>query len=95
MSADIFHIDIFILDKAFKIACPVSEQDNLRRAAQYLDHKMRDIRGSGKVLGIERIAIIAALNISHELLTQKNQADGPQASASDVAELIKRMAAVT
>lgn len=93
MNTDVSHIDIFILDKAFKIACPASEQDNLRRAAQYLDHKMRDIRGSGKVMGIERIAIIAALNISHELLTQQRDSDGPQASASDINALIERLAA--
>jgi len=91
MSQDITSLDVFILDKAYKIACPPAEQDNLRRSAQYLDRKMREIRGSGKVLGLERIAVIAALNISHELLTLRQQSSGEQVSAADIASLMKRM----
>ncbi len=91
MSQDISTLDVFILDKAYKIACPPAEQDNLRRSAQYLDRKMREIRGSGKVLGLERIAVIAALNISHELLALRQQSSGEQVSAGDVATLLKRM----
>lgn len=84
-------LDIFILDKAYKIACPAGEQDNLRRAAQYLDRKMREIRGSGKVLGLERIAVIAALNISHELLGLRQQGGGDSVTPSDISALLQRM----
>lgn len=84
-------LDIFILDKAYKIACPAGEQDNLRRAAQYLDRKMREIRGSGKVLGLERIAVIAALNISHELLGMRQQSGGDCVAPGDISALMQRM----
>jgi len=84
-------VDIFILDKAYKISCPPNEQDNLRRAALYLDRKMRDIRGSGKMLGLERIAVIAALNISHELLGLKQQGSESPVSAEAIGQLITRM----
>lgn len=84
-------VDIFILDKAYKISCPPNEQDNLRRAALYLDRKMRDIRGSGKMLGLERIAVIAALNISHELLGLKQQGSESPVSADAINQLITRM----
>ena len=91
MNQDISSLDVFILDKAYKIACPSSEQDSLRRSAQYLDRKMREIRGSGKVMGLDRIAVIAALNISHELLALRQQGGGEQASSADVANLLKRL----
>lgn len=93
MSQDISTLDVFILDKAYKITCPLAEQDNLRRSAQYLDRKMREIRGSGRVLGLERIAVIAALNISHELLTLRQQHSGDGVSPADIATLMKRMEA--
>ncbi|GAB3376697.1 cell division protein ZapA [Spongiibacter taiwanensis] len=62
-----------ILDKEYQVACPPEEQAPLLQAAQYLDRQMRQIRTSGKVIGLERIAVMAALNISHELLSVKNQ----------------------
>ncbi len=57
-----------ILDKEYRVACQDSEQDGLLASAHYLDQKMRDIRQNGKVIGTDRIAVIAALNIAHELL---------------------------
>lgn len=91
MNPEISTLDVFILDKAYKIASPMAEQDNLRRAAQYLDRKMREIRGSGKVLGLERIAVIAALNISHELLSLRQQTSGEVVSPADIGLLLQRM----
>jgi cell division protein ZapA len=91
MSIENNTLDIFILDKAYKIACPPAEQDNLQRAAQFLDRKMREIRGSGKALGLERIAVIAALNISHELLSRQQAESEPHVSAEAMAGLLKRM----
>jgi cell division protein ZapA len=63
-------VEVRILDKEYLVACPPAEQDALRRAAKHLDNKMREIRSSGKVFGTERIAVMAALNITHELLEQ-------------------------
>jgi cell division protein ZapA len=91
MNPEVSTLDVFILDKAYKIASPLAEQDNLRRAAQYLDRKMREIRGSGKVLGLERIAVIAALNITHELLSLRQQTSGEAVSPADITLLLQRM----
>ena len=64
-------ITINILDKEYLIACDEDERHDLQRSAEYLDKKMREIRDSGKIVGSDRIAVMAALNISHELLTQE------------------------
>ena len=61
-----------ILDKEYQVACPPNEELALANAARYLDQHMRDIRSTGKVMCLERVAIMAALNISHELLALKS-----------------------
>lgn len=61
-------VAVNILGKEFMVACAEEERDSLIAAAAYLDRKLRDIQASGKVIGTERAAIVAALNISHELL---------------------------
>lgn len=68
-------ITINILEKEFRIACPPEEKDALLASARYLSEKMREVRDTGKVIGMDRISIMAGLNISHELLQQKNRAD--------------------
>lgn len=65
-------VSVDILDKEYQVACPPDEELALTQAARYLDQHMRDIRSTGKVIGLERVAIMAALNISHELLSLKN-----------------------
>jgi cell division protein ZapA len=64
-------VSVDILDKEYQVACPPDEEAALAGAARYLDQHMRDIRSTGKVVGLERVAIMAALNISHELLALK------------------------
>ncbi len=68
-------INISILDKEYKIACPAGEQSALIASAEYLDEKMREVRDSGSIIGSERIAVITALNITHELLNDSRQKD--------------------
>ncbi|MDC0663203.1 cell division protein ZapA [Marinobacter sp. SS21] len=63
-------VEVKILDKEYLVACPEDARRALEQAAQHLDRKMREIRASGKVFGTERIAVMAALNITHELLQQ-------------------------
>ncbi|GBG13820.1 cell division protein ZapA [Novimethylophilus kurashikiensis] len=65
-------LDVSIMGREFRVACPEDEQEELLLAVSYLDRKMREIRDSGKVIGVERIAIMAALNIAHELLTTRS-----------------------
>ena len=64
-------IEVSILGRTYRIACEENEREALLRAVAYLDGKMGDIRHSGKVAGTERIAVMAALNIAHELLSTK------------------------
>lgn len=68
-------VTVYILDKEYHVVCPVEERINLERAAAYLDDKMREIRRSGKVIGAERIAVLAALNITHDLQQRSRQLD--------------------
>lgn len=61
-------INVSILDKEYKVACPPGEQSALLESAKYLDNKMREVRDSGSIIGAERIAVITALNIANDLL---------------------------
>lgn len=81
-------MDVTILDREFRIACPKDEEQGLREAVAYLDKKMREIRDAGKVVTTERIAIMAALNITHELLTTR------LGSGFDIGELKRRIGAM-
>jgi len=67
-------INISILGKDLMVACPDSERTALIAAARYLDEKMREIQDSGKVMGTERCAVMAALNLANELLELRKQA---------------------
>jgi cell division protein ZapA len=78
-------LQITIMGRDFRVACPEDEQAGLLEAVDYLNKKMLEIREGGKVIGLERIAIMAALNIAHELLTTK--VDG----GFDLAEIKGRM----
>ena len=64
-------IDLTIMGREFTVSCTDEERAGLLEAVSYLDKKMHDIRDTGKVIGIERIAMMAALNLSHELLHTK------------------------
>ena len=61
-------VDVTILGRSFTVSCTDEERQGLMDAVGYLDKKMHDIRDSGKVIGVERIAVMAALNLSHEIL---------------------------
>ena len=73
MTAKPVSVVVNILGKDYKIACEPGEQETLLRSAGELDGQMRKMRDSGKVGNAERIAVMAALNLSHELQTLKNQ----------------------
>jgi cell division protein ZapA len=84
MSADSKGLQINVMGREFRVACPENEQQGLLEAVAYLNKKMGEIRDNGKVIGLERIAIMAALNIAHELLATK-------VGGFDIAELKRRM----
>jgi cell division protein ZapA len=72
-SAEAAPASIQILDKEYLIACPDEERDDLLVAANYLNARLREIRDGGKVLGIERIAVMAALNMANDLLKLRSR----------------------
>jgi cell division protein ZapA len=61
-------IKIIILDKEYVVACPKDEESALQASAKHLNDKMKEIRTSGKVVGVDRIAVMAGLNIAHEAI---------------------------
>ena len=64
-------LDVTILGRDFKVACKEDERDALLEAVALLDRRMREIRDAGKVSGTDRIAVMAGLNIAHELLRER------------------------
>jgi len=88
MSSSIKTLDVKILDRELRIACPEEERAELLDAVAYLDKKMRDIHETGKIASIERIALMAALNITHELLGMK------VGRGVDLADFTRRMNAM-
>ena len=71
MSADPKGLQINIMGREFRVACAEHEQKGLLDAVEYLNSKMQEIRDRGKVIGLERVAIMAALNITHEFPSTK------------------------
>lgn len=61
-------VSVRILDKEYQVSCPASERTDLLDSAEILNAKMREIRDSGRIVGLDRIAVMAALNMANELL---------------------------
>ncbi len=81
ISDEIIALNVSVLGKEFQVSCPPDEQDDLVKAAIELDKMMRDIRDNGKVIGLERIAIMAALNITNEFLQAKDKIEGKETAS--------------
>ena len=81
-------VTVRILDKEYFVACPPDERTDLLDSAEYLNKKMREIRDTGKVVGADRIAVMAALNMANELLRLRKQDTELQGS---VAGRVKNM----
>ena len=73
MSEMYAHVSVRILEKEYQVSCPASERTDLLDSAEALNKKMREIRDSGKVVGLDRIAVMAALNMAHELLLAESK----------------------
>jgi len=71
-------INVSIMGKQFTVSCADNERNQLLAAAEYLDEKMARIHSSGKVIGLERCAVMAALNMAHELLEMRRGMGVPQ-----------------
>jgi cell division protein ZapA len=88
MSGEASRVSVKILEKEYQVTCPVDERPALLDSAAYLNRKMREIRDSGKVIGLDRIAVMAALNIVNELLTARGQ---DELAENDLATRLKAM----
>jgi len=73
MSSNTPYVSLMIMGKEYRIACDAEEQDDLIVSAQQLDVQMRKMRDSGKITGPDRIAVMASLNLAHELQIMKNK----------------------
>lgn len=85
------NVSIKLLDKEFLIACPAENQAELIDSAKLLEQRMREIKASGRVFGLERIAVMAALNLSHELLQSQQATSSDQESARQFNQLEQRI----
>jgi len=66
--SEVRQLDVTIMGREFRLSCPANEEATLLQAVELLDQKMHDIRAAGRLVGIEKIAIMAALNIAHDYL---------------------------
>ncbi|MCP4414423.1 MAG: cell division protein ZapA [Gammaproteobacteria bacterium] len=81
-------LTVNILDREFRVNCSKSEQQHLVESATSLDKRMREIKDTGRVIGVDRIAIMAALNLASELLSTENENSG---SIEKINQSIERM----
>ncbi len=88
MSKEARGLDVNIMGREFRVSCTEEERRDLLKAVDYLNAKMREIRDTGKVIGVERIAIMAALNITHEFLLSRMN------GGFDVGEFKRRMLSI-
>ncbi len=88
MSSEVNPVVIRILEKEYRIACPLDEQDELLASARLVDQRMREIRDGGKVIGTDRIAVMTALNLAHELLHHQRTLDD---SAQNISHRIRAL----
>jgi cell division protein ZapA len=81
-------VTISLMGREFRVACPEGEERQLLAAVDYLNRKLKEVRDNGKVAGNERIALMAALNIAHESLSNPGKAN----AGADVAAIRRRIA---
>lgn len=75
-------VSVRILEKEYFVACPYDERSALLDAAEYLNARMREVRDSGKVVGLDRIAVMVALNLANELMKTKERETRVDAEAA-------------
>ena len=80
-----------ILGEEYQILCPLPQQESLIQAAQFLDNRMRSIQGKGAISGIAKIAVMAAINIAHELLTSDIKSKNLQDESQENCQILKQL----
>lgn len=84
-------INVSIMGRDFSVACPADEQENLMEAARFLDKSMQEIKKTGKIIGAERCAIMAALNITNDLLQLQRATAGQEKVQEKLTSLQERI----
>ncbi|HEY5758516.1 MAG TPA: cell division protein ZapA [Steroidobacter sp.] len=87
MSDRMVRVSVRILEKEYQVACLPEERSELLDSAEFLNGKMKDIRDAGNIVGLDRIAVLAALNLAHDLLKRNRN----EAIESEVTERVKQM----
>lgn len=86
-------VTVTILDRPFQVSCLKDERAALEQSARFLDSRMREIRGGGKVIGVDRIAVMAALNIAHEMLAARSERDSGDKRIATLRQRVEAMVA--
>jgi cell division protein ZapA len=73
-------VTVSILDKDYQVSCKPDEVSALQQSARYLDKKMREIKSGSSILGLDRIAVMAALNIANDYLSENQKTESLVAS---------------
>lgn len=82
---DVKTVRVSILDKDYQVSCREDEVEALRRSAVYLDEKMREMRENSNVVGLDRLAVMAALNLTNDLLAKSEIADALDSRQTEIA----------
>jgi len=88
MTDQFAQVSVRILDKEYQVACPAEERTDLLDSAEILNAKMREIRDSGRIVGLDRIAVMAALNMANDLIHAKARDQQLEGSISDRLKII-------
>ena len=91
MTEETIPVSVKILDKEYRIACTPNHKNSLEKSADLLNDKMHEIRSSGKVIGSDRIAVMAALNLAHDLLQQEQQSANTSQIKQQVMQIRKKI----
>jgi cell division protein ZapA len=91
MDKHIKPVTVRILDKDYMVACPEGEHDALIASSRRVDREMRKVRDAGKVLGTDRIAVMVALNLAHELMHGHRNTDDHAKSSQEIQEQLQQL----
>jgi cell division protein ZapA len=89
MSEEVDTVSITILGREYQISCPPAEEEALRKSAKYLDKQMGKVKSRGSTLAFEKVAVMAALNICHELLLQSQQTESSESHSLDKIRILQ------
>ncbi len=89
MTETMAQINVKILEKEYQVSCKSDERADLLDSAELLNSKMKEIRDTGKVTGLDRIAVMAALNMANELLQSRGKGEALESGAAQRLQLMR------